>query len=142
MEDYARRRDGRSAELFAGDRQTFFQRARIAQSDLSHCSGCGNSPRFRSCGQARGRPKYDFNWLSTTGTGIFIAAVLTAVWLRLDSWFFSMSFRRTLFRVRWGYIDHCCMLALAFVTKYSGADATLGWRLPIPAGFIRFLPRF
>ena len=33
---------------------------------------------------------------------------------------------RTLFRVRWALLTIACMLALAFVTKYSGADATLG----------------
>ena len=70
--------------------------------------------------------KYDFNWLSTTGTGIFVAAVLTAVWLRLGLVVFLDEFRRTLFRVRWAIFTIACMLALAFVTKYSGADATLG----------------
>ena len=34
--------------------------------------------------------------------------------------------RRTLFRVRWALFTIACMLALAFTTKYSGADATLG----------------
>jgi lactate permease len=70
--------------------------------------------------------KYDFNWLSTTGTGIFFAAVLTAVWLRLGLMVFLDEFLRTLFRVRWALLTIACMLALAFVTKYSGADATLG----------------
>jgi lactate permease len=70
--------------------------------------------------------KYDFNWLSATGTSIFIAAVLTAIWLRLGLMVFLDEFRRTLFRVRWALLTIACMLALAFVTKYSGADATLG----------------
>jgi len=39
---------------------------------------------------------------------------------------FLDEFRRTLFRVRWALLTIACMLALAFVTKYSGADATLG----------------
>ena len=69
---------------------------------------------------------YDFNWLSTTGTGIFLAAVLSAVWLRLGLVVFLDEFCRTLFRVRWALLTIACMLALAFVTKYSGADATLG----------------
>jgi lactate permease len=70
--------------------------------------------------------KYELNWLSTTGTGIFIAAALSAVWLRLGLIVFLDEFRRTLFRVRWALLTIACMLALAFVTKYSGADATLG----------------
>ena len=70
--------------------------------------------------------KYDFNWLSATGTGIFVAAVLTAFWLRLGLVVLLDEFGRTLFRVRWALLTIACMLALAFVTKYSGADATLG----------------
>jgi lactate permease len=70
--------------------------------------------------------RLDFNWLSTTGTGIFIASVLSAVWLRFGLLVFLEEFHRTLFRVRWALLTIACMLALAFVTKYSGADATLG----------------
>jgi lactate permease len=69
---------------------------------------------------------YDFNWLSATGTSIFLAAAISAVWLRLGLFAFFDEFCRTLFRVRWAMITIACMLALAFVTKYSGADATLG----------------
>ena len=69
---------------------------------------------------------YDFNWLSTTGTSIFLAALLSAFWLRVTPGVFSSEFVRTLFRVRWALATIACMLALAFTTKYSGADATLG----------------
>jgi lactate permease len=69
---------------------------------------------------------FDFNWLSTTGTGIFLAAVLTAVWLRIGARGFAAEFVQTLFKMRWALLTIACMLALAFVTKYSGSDATLG----------------
>jgi len=69
---------------------------------------------------------YEFNWLSTTGTGIFVAAVLSAFWLRITPGVFFRQFAETLFRVRWALFTIACMLALAFTTKYSGADATLG----------------
>jgi lactate permease len=69
---------------------------------------------------------YELNWLSTTGTGIFLAAVLSAFWLRIPPRVFFGEFGRTLFRVRWAMCTIACMLALAFTTKYSGADATLG----------------
>lgn len=69
---------------------------------------------------------YEFNWLSTTGTGIFLASVLSAFWLRIRPRVFFAEFGRTLFRVRWALFTIACMLALAFTTKYSGADATLG----------------
>jgi lactate permease len=70
--------------------------------------------------------EYDFNWLSATGTSIFLAAALSAVWMRLGPAVFLDEFCSTLFRVRWALMTIACMLALAFVTKYSGADATLG----------------
>jgi lactate permease len=70
--------------------------------------------------------RYDLNWLSATGTGIFLAAVFSAFWLRISPGVFWSEFGRTLFRVRWALFTIACMLALAFTTKYSGADATLG----------------
>jgi lactate permease len=69
---------------------------------------------------------YDFNWLSTTGTGIFLAAVLSAFWLRIPPATFAGQFVQTLGKMRWALVTIACMLALAFVTKYSGSDATLG----------------
>src|SRR5262249_4058575 len=67
-----------------------------------------------------------FPWLGATGTGIFIAAILTACWLRIAPRDFVQQFRRTLFDMRWALFTIACMLALAFTTKYSGSDATLG----------------
>jgi lactate permease len=72
------------------------------------------------------KAEFTFNWLSTTGTGIFLAAILSAFWLRIPPRVFFDEFRSTLFRVRWALFTIACMLALAFITKYSGADATLG----------------
>jgi lactate permease len=90
--------------------------------------------------------RYDFNWLSTTGTSIFLAAVLSAFWLRISPAVFWSEFARTLFRVRWALLTIACMLALAFTTKYSGADATLGlafthsgWLYPLFAPLLGWL---
>jgi lactate permease len=69
---------------------------------------------------------YKLNWLSTTGTGIFLAAVLSALWLRISPRAFVSQFGETLVRVRWAVFTIACMLALAYTTKYSGTDATLG----------------
>jgi lactate permease len=69
---------------------------------------------------------YTFNWLSTTGTGIFLAAVLSAIWLRITPFGFGRQFVETLAKMRFALLTIACMLALAFVTKYSGGDATLG----------------
>jgi lactate permease len=69
---------------------------------------------------------YELNWLSTTGTCIFLSAVLAAFWLRIPPRVFFSEFAHTLFHMRWALLTIACMLSLAFTTKYSGADATLG----------------
>ena len=69
---------------------------------------------------------YEFNWLSTTGTGIFFAAALTALWLRIPVGVFWRELGGTFVKMRWALLTISCMLALAFTTKYSGSDATLG----------------
>ena len=69
---------------------------------------------------------FKFNWLSATGTGILLAAVLSAAWLRISPGVFVQQFGETLFKMRVALWTISCMLAIAFVTKYSGCDATLG----------------
>jgi lactate permease len=69
---------------------------------------------------------YRFDWLSSTGSAIFLAAVLSAFWLRLSPAQFVLIFARTCYHLRWPLVTIACMLAIAFVTRYSGMDATLG----------------
>jgi lactate permease len=69
---------------------------------------------------------FRLNPLSATGTGIFLAAVLSAFWLRVPLAAFARIFVRTCVRMRWPLFTIACMLALAYVTRYSGMDATLG----------------
>jgi lactate permease len=69
---------------------------------------------------------YDFNWLSATGTGIFLSAVASAAWLRISPRGFLRLFALTFYRLRWPLVTIACMLAIAFTTRYSGMDATLG----------------
>src|SRR5262249_22190582 len=69
---------------------------------------------------------FEFSWLSATGTGIFFAAVLSAFWLRVPPARFVAIFLRTCYRMRWPLLTIACMLAIAFTTRYSGMDATLG----------------
>jgi lactate permease len=69
---------------------------------------------------------FEFAWLSATGTGILLAAVFSALWLRVTPWRFASIFLRTCQRMRWPLFTIACMLAIAFTTRYSGMDATLG----------------
>jgi lactate permease len=70
--------------------------------------------------------KFDFNWLSATGTGCFLAAVIAGLLLGLRPGRILKVFRHTLYRMRFAVIAISCMLGLGFVTRYSGLDAVLG----------------
>jgi lactate permease len=70
--------------------------------------------------------RFDFVWLSATGTGIFLAAVATAMWLRVSPRRFLRLWLSTVHRMRWPLVTIAAMLAIAFTTRYSGMDATMG----------------
>jgi lactate permease len=89
---------------------------------------------------------HEFPWLSATGTGIFLAALLSALWLRVSPVRFAAIFLRTCYRMRWPLFTIACMLAIAFTTRYSGMDATLGlaftktgWLYPLFAALLGWL---
>jgi lactate permease len=69
---------------------------------------------------------FKFNWLSGTGTGILLAALLSAAWMGLPPARVLATFRRTLTQMRWPLLTIAAMLAIALVTRYSGTDVTLG----------------
>jgi lactate permease len=69
---------------------------------------------------------FRFNWLSATGTGIFVAAILSALWMGVPPAQFAATFGETLHRMRWPLFTIAVMLAIAYITRYSGTDATLG----------------
>jgi lactate permease len=70
--------------------------------------------------------RYELNWLSATGTGILLAAVASAVWLRIPPRRFVRVWLRTLYRMRWPLVTIAAMLGIAFTTRYTGMDATMG----------------
>jgi lactate permease len=70
--------------------------------------------------------RFDFAWLSATGTGILLAAVASAFWLRVGPVRFVRLWLRTVHRMRWPLVTIAAMLAIAFTTRYSGMDATMG----------------
>jgi lactate permease len=70
--------------------------------------------------------RFDFVWLSATGTGIFLAAVASAIWLRVSPLRFARIWVGTVWQMRWPLVTIAAMLAIAFTTRYSGMDATMG----------------
>lgn len=69
---------------------------------------------------------YNLNLLSATGTGILIAALLAGLVLGRSPWQLVRTYLRTIYLVRYSLITIAGMLAIGFVTRYSGTDATLG----------------
>jgi lactate permease len=69
---------------------------------------------------------YVLNWLSATGTGILIAAIIAGLVMGLSIPKMVQTYGRTLKLVRFSLLTIAAMLALGFTTKGAGLDATLG----------------
>jgi lactate permease len=90
--------------------------------------------------------RFDFNWLTATGTGCFFAALFAGAILGLKPPKMFQIFGRTLVRLRFAIVAMTCMLGLGYVTRYSGMDAILGlaftrtgWFFPFFGTFIGWL---
>jgi lactate permease len=69
---------------------------------------------------------YNLNWLSATGTAIFLAAVISGLVMGFGPRAMARLYWATLKRVRFSLLTVAAMLALGYLTRYSGLDATLG----------------
>ena len=90
--------------------------------------------------------RYDFNWLSATGTGCFFAAIVSGLFLGLGPVQLMKIFWQTLVRMRLAMVAISFMLGLGYVTRYSGLDAVLGlaftrtgWMYPFFGTFLGWL---
>ncbi len=69
---------------------------------------------------------YNFNYLSATGTGILLSAIVAGLLMRYSPLDLVRIYGRTIYRVRYSLLTIVLMLALGYLTRYSGLDATLG----------------
>ena len=69
---------------------------------------------------------YNFNYLSATGSGILLAAFIAGLCMRYSPLDLVRIYLRTIYRVRYSLLTIVLMLALGYLTRYSGLDATLG----------------
>jgi len=69
---------------------------------------------------------YALNLLSATGTGILLAAIVSALVMKYNPVEIVKTFFRTLWLVRYSLLTIVLMLALGTLTRYSGTDTTLG----------------
>jgi lactate permease len=90
--------------------------------------------------------KFDFNWLTATGTGCFFAAIFSGLIIGVKPRKLIQIFGHTLYRMRYAIVAMSCMLGLGYVTRYSGMDAVLGlaftrtgWLFPFFGTYIGWL---
>ena len=69
---------------------------------------------------------FNLNWFSATGTGIFIAAIVAGFLLGFGPIALVRAFLRTIYKIRYTIVTIAAMVALGYVTRYCGLDATLG----------------
>lgn len=69
---------------------------------------------------------FSLNWLSATGTALFLAGILAGLLLRLSPRDLLRVYLSTLWRVRLSLVTIAAMLALGFTTRYCGSDTTMG----------------
>ena len=70
--------------------------------------------------------KYNFNLLSATGTAILISGVLSGLLLGAGPVSILRTYFRSLITVAPSLLTIAAMLALGYLTRYAGVDATLG----------------
>ncbi len=69
---------------------------------------------------------FSFNWLSFTGTAIFLSAILSGLLMGFaPRGLFSVGLK-TLRQVRFSLLTVAAMLAIGTLTRYSGLDAAMG----------------
>ena len=92
------------------------------------------------------RAVYRLNWLSAAGTGILAAALIAVPWLGISRRRAAVIWWESLRRLSLSLLTIAAMLALAFVTRYSGTDVTLGlaltrsgWLYPVFSALLGWL---
>jgi lactate permease len=92
------------------------------------------------------RAVYRLNWLSAAGTGILVAALIAVPWLGISWRRAAAIWWENLRRLSLSLLTIALMLALAFVTRYSGTDVTLGlaltrsgWLYPVFSALLGWL---
>lgn len=70
---------------------------------------------------------FNFAWLSSPGSAVFAAALLSMVLLRMNLRQIGWVFKRTFIQMKIPIPTICFMLGLSYVTRYAGMDATLGF---------------
>jgi lactate permease len=66
------------------------------------------------------------NWITASGTGILIAAILSGFLMGFGPMRMIRQYGKTIYKVRYSLLTISAMMAIGFMTRYSGMDATMG----------------
>ena len=69
---------------------------------------------------------FTLNWLSASGTALLLTGVLSGALLGMRPGALLRLYGETLLKVRLSLVTIAAMMALGFVTRYGGLDATIG----------------
>jgi len=69
---------------------------------------------------------YSLNWLTATGSGILLAAVISGLIMGFTPWRMAHVYWNTIVRVRFSLLTIAAMLSIGYLTRYSGLDAAMG----------------
>ena len=69
---------------------------------------------------------FGLNWLSATGTSICIAGIISGLVMGFSIPKIFAVYGKTIVKVRYSLITIAAMMAVGFMTRYAGLDATMG----------------
>jgi len=69
---------------------------------------------------------FTFNWLSASGTALLLTGLIAGALLGLGPRALARTYWQTLLKVRASLLTIAAMMALGFVTRFGGLDATMG----------------
>jgi lactate permease len=69
---------------------------------------------------------FNLNWLSATGSSILVASIIAGLVMGFGPIAMLRQYGKTLYKVRFSLITISAMMAIGFMTRYSGLDATMG----------------
>ena len=81
---------------------------------------------------------FNLNWLSATGTGIFFAAILAGLLMGMRPAAIARVFVETMISIRFTVVTIAALMAIGFITRYCGMDATLGLAFARTGSFYPF----
>ena len=86
--------------------------------------------------------RFTINWLSAAGTGVFVAAFISGLVLRLSAAQWRNVLVQTMRRMKIPVLVIAQVLGLGFLTRYSGTDAVLGLAFTGAGAFYPFFAAY